>query len=59
MAQLVEVLRYKSEGRGFDSRCVINIFLSAAIWPWESTQPLTEMSTMNIFWGVKAADAEV
>jgi hypothetical protein len=26
VAQLVEALRYKSEGRGFGSRCVIGIF---------------------------------
>ena len=26
VAQLVEALRYKSEGRGFDSRCVTGIF---------------------------------
>ena len=42
VAQLVEALRYKSEGRGFDSR-------------W--CQPLTEMSTRNISGGVKAAGA--
>jgi len=29
VAQLVETLRYKPEGRGFDSR-----FLPAALWPW-------------------------
>jgi hypothetical protein len=27
VAQLVEALRYKSEGRGFDSRFAIGIFL--------------------------------
>ena len=26
VAQLVEALHYKPEGRGFDSRCVIEIF---------------------------------
>jgi len=49
VAQLVEALRYKPEGRGFDSRwCHWNFSLG-------STQPLTEMSTRNISWGVKAA----
>ena len=43
MAQLVEALRYKSEGRGFDSRLCHWIF-------WGYTQPLTEMSTRNLFY---------
>jgi hypothetical protein len=55
VAQLVEALRYKSDGRGFDSRW----------WNWNFswtvvlglTQLLTEMSTRNIFLGVKAAGA--
>jgi len=39
VAQLVEALRYKSEGRGFDSRCChwiffIDIILPAALWAW-------------------------
>ena len=39
VAQLVEALRYKSEGRGFDSPMVsleffIDIILPAALWPW-------------------------
>jgi hypothetical protein len=40
VAQLVEALRYKPEGRGFDSKW--GLWDSAALWP---TQPLTEMST--------------
>jgi hypothetical protein len=50
VAQLVEALRQKLESRGFDSR-------------WDpsghtmATQPLTEMSTRNSSWGVKAVDA--
>jgi len=31
--------------------------LLAAQWPWGSIQPLTEMSTMNISWGLNAAGA--
>ena len=32
-------------------RFFIDIILPAALWPFELTQPLTEMSTRNIFWG--------
>jgi len=31
----------------------IDIILAVAMWHWGSNQPLTEMSTMNISWGVK------
>jgi hypothetical protein len=49
VAQLVEALRYKSEGRGFDSRwCHCNFSLTIALG---LTQPLTEMSTRNISLG--------
>ena len=63
MAQLVEALRYKSEGRGFDSRwchwifIYIYIILLAPTMALGSTQSLTEMSTGNISCGVKAAGA--
>jgi hypothetical protein len=58
--QLVEALRYKPEGHGFDSRW--------CHWNWHNpfsrtmalgtTQPLTEMSTRNISWEVKAAASQ-
>jgi len=34
----------------------IDIIFLAAIWPW-GTQPLTEMSTRNICWGINVASA--
>ena len=39
VARLVEALRYKPEGRGFDSLMVsseffIDVILLAALWPW-------------------------
>ena len=39
VAQLVEALRYKSEGRRFNSLMVsleffIDVILLAALWPW-------------------------
>ena len=54
MAQLLETQRYELEGRGFDSRlCQWNP--SHRIMAHGLTQPVTEMSTRNISWGVKAA----
>ena len=45
MAQLVEAPRYKSEGRGFDSRwCHSGRTMALGL-----TQPLTEMSTRNVY----------
>jgi hypothetical protein len=59
VAQLVETLRCKPAGRGFDG--VIGIFHwhnpVGRTMALGSTQPLTEMSTRNISWGVKAAGA--
>ena len=46
MVQLVDALRYKPDGRGFDSRWNFSLTKS---------QPLTEMNTGDISWGVKAA----
>ena len=61
VAQLVEALRCKPEGRGFDSRWYHwNFFIdnpSCRTMALELTQPLIEMSTRNISWGVKAAGA--
>ena len=59
MEQLVEALRYKPEGRGFDSRCCHRRNPSGRNMSLGLTQPLTEMSTRNISWGVKTADVWV
>ena len=56
MARLVEELRYKLEGRVFDSR-LGHLGLSGRTVALGSTQPLMKMSTRSIFWGVKAAGA--
>jgi hypothetical protein len=55
VAQLVEALRYKPERREFNSRWCHNRF--GRTMALGSTQPLTEMSTRNISWGVMAAGA--
>ena len=61
VVQLVEVLRYKPEGRGFNSQgCHWNFSLNIPTGPTMAlglNQPLTQMSTRNIFWVVKAAGA--
>jgi hypothetical protein len=36
---------------------LIDIILLGALCPWSSTQPVTEMSTRDDSWGVKAAGA--
>ena len=54
MAELVKELRYKPEGRGFETRW---FHPSSSTMVPRSTQPLTEMSTRDIFWRVKAAGA--
>jgi len=48
MTQLVEAMRYKPEGHGVrfpmvSLEVLIDIILSAALWPLRLTQPLTEM----------------
>jgi hypothetical protein len=55
VAQLGEALRYKPEGRKFDSRWCHNP--SGRTTALGSTQHLTEMSAWYICLGVKAADA--
>ena len=61
LAQLLEALRYKPEGRGFNSRCCHwNFSLhnpSGHTMVLRLTQHLTHVSTVNISWGVKAAGA--
>ena len=59
VAQLVEALRYKLDGCGFSSQwCHWNFSLtypSGHTMGLGLTQLLTEMSTRNISWGIKAA----
>ena len=58
VAKLVEALRYKPKGRGFDSPDgVIGIFHNPSGRSMMLSQPLTEMGTTDISWGVKAAGA--
>ena len=59
VAQLVEALRYKPESCGFNSRwCHFHRHNpSGRTMALGLTQPLTEMSTRNISWGVKADNA--
>jgi hypothetical protein len=54
---LVEALFYKPESRGFDPQWCEGHNPSGRTMALVSTQSLTEMSTRNISWGVKAADA--
>jgi hypothetical protein len=60
-AQLVEALRYKSEGRGSIFDGVIGNFHwhnpSGRSMALRMTQPLTEMSYQEYFLGIKAAGA--
>jgi hypothetical protein len=59
VAQLVESLRYKSEGRGVDSPMLSFEFFidNLSGRTMALTQLLTEMSTRSISWGVKTAGA--
>ena len=61
--QLVEALRYKSEGRRFDSRWLHWIFSLTPsgigrTMTVDPTRPLTEMSTRDISGGIKTAGAK-
>jgi hypothetical protein len=49
LAQLVEALRYKPEGRGSHFHW--------CHWNFSLTRPLREMSTWNISWGVNVGAA--
>ena len=51
VTQLCKELRYKSQGRGFDTRWC----LSGRTLALGSTEPQAEMSIGNISWEVKAA----
>ena len=53
VAQLVEALRYKPEGRGFDSRIFRSSNPSVSTVALGLTQPVTEMSTRIISCGGK------
>jgi len=55
MAQLVEVLLYQLESRGFEF--FISIILPATLWLWRRVRLLAEKSTRGISWEVKAARA--
>jgi len=50
VSQLAETLCYKPYGHGFDSRWVIDFFLSGRIMVLVLIQSLTEMSTKNTSW---------
>jgi len=51
VAQVVETLRHKPEGSGFDSRRGHLLNPSGRTMAMGSTQPLTEMSARVISWG--------
>jgi hypothetical protein len=57
MAQLFEALRYKPEGRGFDSRWLHwNFSLTSFFWPHYGRE-VDSASFRNKYLGIKAAGA--
>ena len=57
VAQLIEALRSKSEGSRFRFLMVsLEFFIDIRTMDLGLTQPLTEMSTRNIFWPLRRAD---
>ena len=63
VAHLVGALRYELESSGFDSRWVhwlsfIDLIFPVVIWPFGSTQPLTEIRTTSFSCGVKVRTAD-
>jgi len=61
VTQLGEVLGYKPEGRGFNSRwCYWNNWHnpSGRTTTLKLTEPLIDISTTNISWGVKVTGAQ-
>jgi hypothetical protein len=62
VAQFVEALHHKTGGRRFDSQWghwnfLSDLILVSAFSSLGFTQPVTEMSTRDLPWGVKAAGA--
>ena len=59
---MIEALRYQPEGCGLDSRrgsliYFIELILPVALWSCGRLSLLAKMSTRDISWQVKAADA--
>jgi hypothetical protein len=53
---VVEALRYKPEGRGFDPPMVLLDIFMDIIWPWGRLSPL-QIEYQEYFMGVKVAGA--
>jgi hypothetical protein len=57
VAQLVEALCYNPEGREFDDGGIFHWHLSGRTLALGLTQAVTETSTRNVSWEVKAVGA--